>query len=736
MKRLLVLVLILVSTTIKPEKQEPLTIIAFSEGYPYSFQLPNGETSGLFVEFWQLWSEINGMPVEFKLETVEKGLQILEKDNVVHSGLFKSPVREETLLFSLPFLSISTGIIYSRKHQRYKRFSSEPLKVGTILGSLQYDFLRQNYPQHEIVTITYSDEAIPLLLNNELDAVVLELPIIHSMLDRNNLNGVLSPSNEVLMTNQIHAAASRNNSDVIELVNQGIENIPLQSILALEKKWLPNRSQESGLDSVKSMLTTEEIRWLNENKVISLATQPGVYPLGFLDEKGEFSGLVGEYVQHIKRALDIEYRLIPHETWGELFQNFNQGNVDLVSAMVQIPERTSDINFTIPYLTFPNVIVTRNDSEEGFSMSSLNNRKVGVADGYLVSLIKQDYPEINLHIEETLSSLLEKLSAGELDAVIDAIPMVNYEIAQSDHHNLIISSLTPYNFELSMAVRKGMEPLIPILNKVISNISAEENQRYTNTWLPSYIKTGVEKETLLLWSSLFMAIIIGIFYKSNRKLNRMLEENRYLARRIVAVQENERKLLSIDLHDDIGQNLTALKLHIQSAKNCKSHEELNELVNTIDKITTLTFQSTQELIHGLRPIVLDDYGLEHALSNRVITQLLDKSGIQYHKVFKSDMAGLNDELTINLYRIAQECITNTSKYSKAKNLYLRAEIKNKLVHLTIEDDGVGFDVKQAHITGKGVGLESIHDRVEVLGGEYSVDSDAEGTKYQFRFPID
>ena len=740
MKQLIFSILfILCLTSVAKEQRSPLRVIAVADGYPFSYTLPNGELSGLFVEFWQLWSEINDYPIIFELHDFSDGLEQLDSENTIFSGLFKNASRSEKYQFSLPFFKVDTGIIYNRTLTDKGSLYGAPLRIAVIKSSFQQDYINTYHPNHEVVLLDKVDDAVPMLLNESIDALMSDAPLLSSFLIRHQLNGVLKLSDDLKLTNEVHAAVSDANQKIIAQINDGINNIPLNDLVELEKKWLLHQDSFYQTNRFSALLTSNELQWLKKNKIIRLATQPATYPLGFLDSQGIFSGLVGEYVRHIKDAIGIQYNFVHHDSWAHVFDNFQNQNVDLVSAIVNTSERADSINFTIPYFSTPNVIVTRNDSSGGKSLASLVGKKIGISDGYLVTLIEQDFPDINIVVTANSDQALTMVADGELDAAIEAITVVNHEIAQSQHHNLIISSLTPYNFELSMAVRQGMEPLVGILNKIIADITVEENELYTNKWLPSYVKTGIEVSTIIYWTIplmiVVMVLVLLMMFKNNLQLKQLVERNRYLARRIVAVQENERKALSADLHDEIGQNLTALQLQVDAAKAFSNNVEMTNFLDDINNLTMITYNSTQDLMHGLRPLVLNEYGLDRALSNQVITKLLDESNITYHKTFVGNFDDLSEEITTNMYRIAQECITNTSKHSNAENLYVICSRSRQYLRMSIEDDGIGFDIENVQQNSHGLGLNSIQDRVDTMAGTFTVRSSSEGTAYEFSFPL-
>jgi len=351
-----------------------------------------------------------------------------------------------------------------------------------------------------------------------------------------------------------------------------------------------------------------------------------------------------------------------------------------------------------------------------------------------------DYPEINLKIVRSEVEGLNLLQAGEIDAFIAPVAVANYEIDKRKMNELIIAAISPYNLKLSIAVRKGLEPLVSILNRSFANMTEKERSMINNTWLRSYVKSGVNKQKLLTWVVpivlIVLVFIITVVTYNNRRLKKAIEKNKLLARRIVAIQEEERRILSRDLHDEIGQNLTALQLHIKSAKQYQDLSKLNSVITTIDEIVTVTYQSAYELMHWLRPIVLDDYGLKHALSNHIFTKLLKESNIHYIKLFHGNSQLVKSELSTSIYRIVQECISNAAKHSKAKNLWVSINVVPPILKMKIEDDGIGFDVNQVEINNSGFGLRGIEDRVDAMNGTHQLVSNSKSTLHSFVFNLD
>ena len=221
---------------------------------------------------------------------------------------------------------------------------------------------------------------------------------------------------------------------------------------------------------------------------------------------------------------------------------------------------------------------------------------------------------------------------------------------------------------------------------------------------------------------------------------RLIEEERFaLLQKIVTTQEDERRRIARDMHDSLGQQLTALRLKIASMKN-ELHEGLIE--ENLERLQDLGKRIDSEvnfLVWELRPTVLDDLGLVAALDNYV-REWSKHVGIPAE--FQARRVGserLDSNIETNLYRIAQEALNNTHKHSKAKTASVLLEPRRNEIVLVIEDDGIGFDmysVKGVTESGRGLGLIGMRERAAIIDGSIEIESSpGKGTTVYVRVPI-
>ncbi len=201
------------------------------------------------------------------------------------------------------------------------------------------------------------------------------------------------------------------------------------------------------------------------------------------------------------------------------------------------------------------------------------------------------------------------------------------------------------------------------------------------------------------------------------------ERLQWLSRRLVQVQENERKAVARELHDQAGQALTSLKIGLrQLGHEVSQTPGLEVSIAELYKITDLVLDDLHRLAVNLRPAMLDQLGLVVAISDHVANlNQQQQLHVQFEAIGFGDQARLPADVETALYRIVQEALTNVVRHAGASRVDLLLHLYLDRVRLTIEDDGVGFDAESA--TGPGhLGLLGMRERCEMLEGRLEVES--------------
>ncbi len=229
-------------------------------------------------------------------------------------------------------------------------------------------------------------------------------------------------------------------------------------------------------------------------------------------------------------------------------------------------------------------------------------------------------------------------------------------------------------------------------------------------------------------------------YRLNAELQARVEERGELLRRILTAQEEERKRLARELHDELGQGLSSMALSLELAQR-KADRDPKGAVEHLDQIREMIAEASDEmydLILGLRPSALDDLGLVTALQAQA-KRTLEPAGI----TFELETSGLSQRLpsameTV-LFRIFQEALTNIQRHAGARHVRLRLDRDDGCLEAEIRDDGIGFHPgtsPRSPWKGRGLGVMGMRERAAQCGGDLEIDSrPGEGTRIHVRLPL-
>ncbi|MDZ4246484.1 MAG: GAF domain-containing sensor histidine kinase, partial [Dehalococcoidia bacterium] len=209
---------------------------------------------------------------------------------------------------------------------------------------------------------------------------------------------------------------------------------------------------------------------------------------------------------------------------------------------------------------------------------------------------------------------------------------------------------------------------------------------------------------------------------------------------VINAQEEERKRVARELHDEYGQTLTGLIMSIESMENITLPEQhvFRERLNAAKNIVKGALTELRRLTLGLRPSTLDDLGLAATIRSYAKTHL-EEAGINVDFKSKGLNSRLATALETALFRIIQEAIHNIGKYAEARNVTITIEAGSETITATVRDDGKGFDVDEVfktRINSKSLGLLGIQERVSLLSGTFEIKSViGEGTTIVIEIPV-
>ena len=234
----------------------------------------------------------------------------------------------------------------------------------------------------------------------------------------------------------------------------------------------------------------------------------------------------------------------------------------------------------------------------------------------------------------------------------------------------------------------------------------------------------------------------------------LLNSNRKLSQQLVEVQEEERRTLARELHDELGQSITAVKslATVISASTGTQYTEIRSLSNSIIDLSGQLYEVVNNIMQRLRPDIIDNLDFAETLKNCILKSQLEVAGVTCHLNIEGDINNLNEVVRVTVYRIVQECLTNISKHAMASNVNITIhrkvdrtnlrhnrlydvthrnsdyvkDISRDTIAISIADDGVGMEINDNSYSDQQLqrhGLQGINERVTAMGGMLKIASE-------------
>jgi signal transduction histidine kinase len=236
---------------------------------------------------------------------------------------------------------------------------------------------------------------------------------------------------------------------------------------------------------------------------------------------------------------------------------------------------------------------------------------------------------------------------------------------------------------------------------------------------------------IAIFSTAYMFRLDNVSETERKRAEKAEQELRRLSNQLVRVQEEERKTISRELHDEVGQILTGLRMELGTLSHYNPDEEFRQRLESVKRLAEEALRSVRNLALLVRPSMLDDLGLEPALHWQA-KEFSRRCGIPVSLNIEGKLDNLPEALRLCLYRAIQEALTNCGKHADASRVTVVVKQDETRVIASVHDDGRGFD---SLLKTHGLGLLGMTERVRALQGRMSVSSEpGSGTLIRLELP--
>ncbi len=510
---------------------------------PYEFVGQQGKLRGITADYLELLGKRTGIDFQILLQPgwPETLKEIHARTIDMVGSVAKNSERNKFIEFTEPYFDVPV-VIVSRKKSAIDNIDALSGKTVAVEdGFYLHEQLGNNYPSIQLLTVKDTRHALEAVSVEKADAYIGNQAVITFLMEKNQITNLkVSAFASVFKGTAVRFGVRKDWPQLATILQKGLDSITSQEHNRILRKWIPTTA-EYPPEKQNIGLTAEEKKWLREHPGIKLGVDPAAAPIEFIDTEGKYRGISSDYVNLFASQLGVTMTPEPGLSWKHVSDTAKQRKIDVLPAAVKTPDREKYLDFTIPYLSFPAVVFTRNDKQIITDLDDLMGKKILVeADDPVEEFLTLTFPNLTLIRVNTTSQALKSLSTGKADAYIGNLAVAAYEIDKRGLTHIKVASPTMFTYNISFAVRKDWPELVSILNKAIKSLTPEQKQAFKNKWFAVRFEYTVDrskiwKTALGVASVAGVLLLIAIFW--NRSLEKQIRERKKVERELRISEE-------------------------------------------------------------------------------------------------------------------------------------------------------------------------------------------------------
>lgn len=657
---------------------------------PIEYFSVDGRYEGIAADYVSLVEQKLGIRFTIvHLRNWDEALEAARKREVdMFGAAAMTPQRSEYMLFTSPFVKFPSVIIVRKKVSTDLTLEElAGMRVAIVSGYADHDHVISNYPQLDLDVVPTVETGLRKVSFGMVDALVTNLGAATYFIEKQGITN-LRVANNTGYVYQLGFGCRSDWPELAAILEKALKEISPQEREAILKKWV-NLEQAS-------LLTTQQF-WISLLLVLGIAS---FALLGMLVWNRSLRRQVGRRTHELSRELAERIR---SEEALRLASAYNRSIIETtMDSLIAInPEgQISDVNTAAE-----EVCGYSRDQLIGSHMSKYFKEPERAREGFrriFEEGLLRDYeleivrPEGRTVFLLCNASLLRDGSGKALGVCAIARDMTERRLVEEELHRY----------------REHLEELVRDRTSELAR---------ANDQLQQEINEHRQTEQALL--------------ESERKL-------RFMSSLLLSSQEEERKRIARELHDSIGQSLAAIKFNVENVLGEMAEDQSRAGVRALEHIIPVVQNAIEEarrIYTGLRPSMLDDLGIIATIGWFCREFQKTYTGICIEQQIDLDEEEIPEPLKIVIFRIVQEALNNVARHSKAELVNLCLERRNGRISLTLEDNGVGFDLDSALARtshDKGLGISGMKERAEHANGSFSISSvSEEGTIIQVSWPV-
>jgi len=762
-------------------EQKELRVGVRADQVPLVFDTGNGTLAGTYIDYLARLSDKLDLPIEPVVigadSSAEPQFESPEIDALLTTRVPGSPVPGGKR-FTTPLMTLTYGLFVSAGDAAIRSLADlESGRIAVLEGDPNQYSMLDTVEKFTPVPVQSLGEAVSQVLSGQADAFLGPVPVVSDYLQSAMINGIgLSMLLDQKSVDVVFQVDERN-EPLFRVLDKTVEAISHNEHRVIRQSWLQvdlTALEQSGVE-----LSGSDLEWLKRHPDLKVAFRSDWPPFEYAQD-GRATGLVPDLVARLENQLGVRFERKILEDRVVAEQALMSGEVDILPGLSRTPRTEESFLFTRAYVNVPIALAIRDDGRFIGDLRELRRERVGVVNRHAAhDYLLINHPNLDLYPMTTIEAGLLALSNGDLDVMVTHIPAVSYTVARLGLSNLRITSITPYQYDLRLAVRNDSPELHRILNKALGSLKPAETEAIYNRW----IHLDIEQETdytVVRRVVLIAIVVVLIFLYWNRKLSREVDE-RIRSENALRRSEDELRAAKLEAERLARKAEAASRTKSEFLANM-SHEirtPMNAVIGYSDLLSnTVTDPQQRNYLDAIRAgsrsllmLINDILDLSRIEAGKMrldyspvsVRRLLDdvrhifdlrarEQGITLEVSVGSDMpvAMMLDETRFR--QVLFNLVGNAIKFTHEGGVTVRATVKpvqgkagetpeQQSYRLTIKvkDSGIGippdqlerifdaFEQQEGQNTrrygGTGLGLAISRKLAQMMGGELSVDSE-------------
>lgn len=527
---------------------------------PYNFN-ENGVPTGYAIDYLELIANELAIEIEYVPGKWNDFMNMLENEELdLMINVLKSKERVERFLFSnQPFVTSPLAMLTRIEHKDVHTFKEmEGETMALVEGYHSYDRVKRDYPHINIYPTADTLSMMKAVAQGKADGAYGLKSVLDYNINKHFLSNLKTMKNIDDDEFGFYFAYNKENLILKSIIQKAEKLISKKDIEDLNKKWF-KKFKETKKRSKDYLFTKKEIEYLNTKGAITMCVTPNFSPFEFITKKGEYTGIIANYIEVLSKNSGIKFEVLGKESWSDSLNAVKNKLCDILPFAIQTTSRNDYLIFTKEYYTFSNVIATRDNEIFINSLDELKDKKIAVVkDHASKELILRKYPDINMVEVNNALDGLRKVSKGEIFAFVGLFPTIAQILQKQNIENVKITGKTSIEMNARIAIRDDEYILQSILNKAINSVKEEDKEQVLDKWLTvikeEKLNTKLFIQIISLVLILSAIIIIYTIYNSNRILKKLSQTdkltniyNRFKLDSLIEEEINRKKRYGQDL---------------------------------------------------------------------------------------------------------------------------------------------------------------------------------------------